>query len=343
MEGFSLKCVIVLAIFGLFLSDVRALKENKSRWNFPRTIPIDHSCNVAGSCTVEPSEGVFMEGFCAAMCPNTSREVYDYKKRQACGDDSCRCCIEEKEIVKRSPSLRCNLIDSKDCYQHGGYCQDWNEDGACEAGTRLSVHSTPLCLVRNCFCCKPQTKGQPLNQGYHTVVFLDPHFRTFDNRQYNYNGQGGCSYVLFQECVHNPSFFVVIHLDYKDKTEKTLVEDVTVHVDDMAVTLVYNNDIFLNGKLLTKPLPWKVGDFSVNRYSEHVKVTLDSKFSLLWNGKGRVAPTVNPSLYGKVCGLMGNADDNPDNDFQTQMPDGTLQPTNDTRAFGDSWLIPGSC
>ncbi|XP_006824087.1 BMP-binding endothelial regulator protein-like [Saccoglossus kowalevskii] len=44
-------------------------------------------------------------------------------------------------------------------------------------------------------------------------------------------------------------------------------------------------------------------------------------------------------MIGKVCGLLGNADGNPHNDFV--MADGKR--TSDSSDFGNSWMIPGSC
>ncbi|XP_077862815.1 mucin-2-like [Saccoglossus kowalevskii] len=99
----------------------------------------------------------------------------------------------------------------------------------------------------------------------------------------------------------------------------------------------------VNGNEIDSPFPWTNGRIKVDKYDEHVKISLDSKFTLLWNGKGRAVPTLDASMFGKVCGLLGNADDNPDNDMQMRMPDGTMKTTSDVNKFGNSWVIPGSC
>ncbi|XP_077867900.1 uncharacterized protein LOC144357719 [Saccoglossus kowalevskii] len=100
----------------------------------------------------------------------------------------------------------------------------------------------------------------------------------------------------------------------------------------------------VNGKHVSNSLPWTDGD-QINikqKDSRHIKVEVANKFSLSWNGFGNLVTEIDPSLYGKVCGLLGDADGNPDNDLQLQMPDGTLRLIDDGEKSGDSWMIPGS-
>ncbi|XP_006820528.1 von Willebrand factor-like [Saccoglossus kowalevskii] len=66
------------------------------------------------------------------------------------------------------------------------------------------------------------------------------------------------------------------------------------------------------------------------------------EFSLSWDGIGRVNIKLDDTYKGHVCGLLGNADDNPDDDLMELTADG-LKLTTNTDEFAKSWEIPDSC
>ncbi|XP_077870023.1 BMP-binding endothelial regulator protein-like [Saccoglossus kowalevskii] len=174
-------------------------------------------------------------------------------------------------------------------------------------------------------------------------VKADPFFYTFDGKNFKYDGQNGCVYVLFQECVYRPSFSVLIRHHFIEDAEKMVVSEVSVVLEDIRISLIKQN-IYVNDEIMGVDSPVTYGNLTVARVSsEHIKISLGSRFSLKWNGSGRVAPILDQSMFGKVCGLLGNGDSNPDNDMQIPMPDGTLKTVNNIEEFGDSWRVPGSC
>ena len=52
----------------------------------------------------------------------------------------------------------------------------------------------------------------------------------------------------------------------------------------------------------------------------HQVVTSDYGLSVLWDGESNFQVVIPPSFHGKVCGLLGNFDGNPNNDLI--KPDG---------------------
>nr|XP_006812877.1 PREDICTED: zonadhesin-like [Saccoglossus kowalevskii] len=225
-----------------------------------------------------------------------------------------------------------------------------NRDAGDDACGEFGGICRPLChekieregRINNCtgdyVCCKKYRNTRV--QDIRSAVWGDPQYQTFDGKHFKFDGHGGCSYVLFQECNHMPAFVVAVRHHYVELLNKTAVTEVTVYAEGNAVTTTIGRDVFVNSKQILTPSPWTIGSLKISNYDEHVKITMNSKFSLLWNGRGRVAPVVNASMFGKVCGLMGNADDNPDNDMQIRMPDGTLKSTDNVNKFGESWIIP---
>nr|XP_006812750.1 PREDICTED: von Willebrand factor-like [Saccoglossus kowalevskii] len=73
-----------------------------------------------------------------------------------------------------------------------------------------------------------------------------------------------------------------------------------------------------------------------------VKIDKAGEFSVWFNGNGRVDVAIDEKYHGKVCGLLGNANDDPDDDFQKLTANG-LELVSDVTEFANSWVVPGSC
>ncbi|XP_077865516.1 von Willebrand factor-like [Saccoglossus kowalevskii] len=66
------------------------------------------------------------------------------------------------------------------------------------------------------------------------------------------------------------------------------------------------------------------------------------EFTVWFNGNGLVDVAIDEKYHGKVCGLLGNANDDPDDDFQKLTSNG-LELVSDVNEFANSWVVPGSC
>nr|XP_006823116.1 PREDICTED: IgGFc-binding protein-like [Saccoglossus kowalevskii] len=111
----------------------------------------------------------------------------------------------------------------------------------------------------------------------------------------------------------------------------------------LVVRINHDNSILINGKRM-------VGNYTVIGNTQGTVTHTGPKISveltrpavsLNWdrNLHGITIEFEDDELYGKVCGLLGDADGDPNNDFV--MSDGTR--TLDSNEFGNSWMVPGSC
>ncbi|XP_077866882.1 BMP-binding endothelial regulator protein-like [Saccoglossus kowalevskii] len=336
-----LQCLLVATSLTL----TTCSEDGLSKWVFPKQTRAEAACPALEySADVMTEADTPVASMCRASCQADETEICDYDVNVLpCGtsDDKlgCKSCANN-DVLEKKQGLGfniCNWFCHNNCEKYGGTCRLFT----CRKDERLGkVGTCPLPWL--CKCCKP-TKPYtgPHKEPAHELG--DPQFRTFDGFHYMYNGHSDCEYVFFQECVPRPSFTVLIRHHYLKEAMKMVVTEVSIVLNGNRVTLIENR-LYINGKIHNLLTPLILGNLTVKRDNAgYVRATLDSTFTLTWNGKGRVAPVLNQSMFGKVCGLMGNADGDPSNDMQIPMPDGKLKLVTESDKFGDKWIVPGSC
>ncbi|XP_006815073.1 BMP-binding endothelial regulator protein-like [Saccoglossus kowalevskii] len=168
----------------------------------------------------------------------------------------------------------------------------------------------------------------------------DPHLRTFDGHGYSF--QGLCWYTLAKHCTDNPDFEVTAEFTPRESsgTElKTRAVRLNVTVGDEVISMDTNNDVTINGnslwvaKLRGQP---KNAQITVDDSRVIVRVA-QYNLDILWEGRKHAfsASIYHPDYNGNICGLLGNADGNPLNDFQKR--DGSH--TKVVNDFGESWKV----
>ncbi|XP_006815519.1 mucin-5B-like [Saccoglossus kowalevskii] len=175
----------------------------------------------------------------------------------------------------------------------------------------------------------------------------DPHMVTFDGHKFDFNGH--CSYVLTQECDKDaPSFQVTA--DFRGRNPSTPYEPPTrmvafniTNYGTQVIRINEDNSVLIKGKAFTTHSA-RIGDNEgfVSRSGSNVTIYLTQpSVSLNWNRRlhGITIGLENVDLFSNVCGMLGNADGDPNNDFV--MPDG--KSTSDVVEFGNSWAVGGSC
>ncbi|XP_006814319.1 uncharacterized protein LOC102804404 [Saccoglossus kowalevskii] len=181
-------------------------------------------------------------------------------------------------------------------------------------------------------------------------VKKDPHFTTFDGVKYNF--QGLCTYILTQDCTStmNPSFRITA--DFRGKYSElrakplTRIETVNIYVGGKLLLRILKNNAFLiKGNLFTNSTA-VIGneEGTVNIIDEHMYVELwYPRVSLIWTKtiRGINIDLKDPAMRGKVCGLLGNYNGDPNDDFM--KPNGQILSKNDIYELGESWMVPESC
>ncbi|XP_077863475.1 zonadhesin-like [Saccoglossus kowalevskii] len=341
MSFVVLRCLLVASILTLATCN----EDGRSKWVFPKQTRTEQACpSTSYSALVAAEPDTSVNVMCRSWCKSDETEICDYHKSVLpCGTSydklGCKCCASDNDLkTKVDYGFNvCSWFCHSDCQKAGGVCRMFK----CKDNERIGKQAT-CHLPWLCKCCKPTapymgpTKVSPSAQA-------DPQFRTFDGFHFMYNGNSDCEYVFFQECVPRPSFTVLLRVHHLKEVMKMVVTEVSIVFNGDRVTLIEDR-FYINGKIHNLLTPLIFGNLTVTRDNAgYVRAKLDSTFTLTWNGKGRVAPVLNQDLFGKVCGLMGNADGDPSNDMQIPMPDGTLKLVTESDEFGDKWIVPGSC
>ena len=203
-------------------------------------------------------------------------------------------------------------------------------------GHQIQPNCTTRCTCRlgNFYC-----ESQPCAiDGATCYAAGDPHYYTFDSRYYDF--QGDCEYVFSQPC--NSSDFSVIVSNSAHNSHVSCTDTVRVVVPGE------NLDILLGrgggGTVTINDIPQAnsgdeviltSGGVEVVRVGGHPHVILtELGVRVSWDGLYRVEVTVSTSWRGRLCGLCGNYNGDPDDDFMT--PDGLIELS--SHMFAVSWL-----
>ena len=206
---------------------------------------------------------------------------------------------------------------------------------------------TPNCSTR-CVChdrhfeCEPQLC---IIDGPTCQAYGDPHYHTFDSRYFNF--QGTCEYILTKSC-STAEFSVIVtnlaHNQYVSCTDtvRVLVPNENLNILMGRGGIVTINDIVQanngDGRLLVS------GEVELTRAGGRLYVILSTLgVRISWDGSYRVDLTVSTRWRGNLCGLCGNYNGDPTDDFQN--PNGIVVSSADE--FGLSWVVnnngSGSC
>ncbi|PWA14817.1 hypothetical protein CCH79_00014482 [Gambusia affinis] len=164
------------------------------------------------------------------------------------------------------------------------------------------------------------------------VVSGDPHYNTFDKKFYSF--MGTCTYTLARTCKNNtgPWFSVEAKNEERGGPGLSYLRKLYITVNGITVTLMKSRRTLVNGVRVALPhSPSPL--MSISLAGQYV--TLETTFGLRvrWDGNHYAQISVPSSYYDQMCGLCGDYDGNPNNDFA--KPDGSLgENVND---FGNSW------
>ncbi|XP_029944228.1 zonadhesin, like [Salarias fasciatus] len=164
------------------------------------------------------------------------------------------------------------------------------------------------------------------------VVSGDPHYNTFDKNYYTF--MGTCTYTLARSCKNTtgPWFSVEGKNEERGVAGVSYLRKLYVTVDGVTVTLMKARRTLVNGVRVALPhSPTPLVSLSIAGQF----VTLQTTFGLRvrWDGNHYAQISVPSSYFDQMCGLCGDYDGNPGNDFS--RPDGSV--VGNINDFGNSW------
>uniref|UniRef100_A0A3B3CR74 Uncharacterized protein n=1 Tax=Oryzias melastigma TaxID=30732 RepID=A0A3B3CR74_ORYME len=254
---------------------------------------------------------------CPSACPSLS---FPFSCDSPC-QDGCQC--NDGLVLNGN---QCVPPTSCGCYHQGRYWQSgqqfWDGEECQSLCSCNGVTGVVNCEPHSCgpeeacrvvdgeFGCHPNPSGTCSASG-------DPHYLTFDGKTYDF--QGTCRYVLAEVC-HSSSGLHQFSVEAKNEPWNGLPVSITV-----------------DG--ITRNLPFVLnGSISVFASGHQTFVRTSFGLSVTYDGWSTVTISVPPDYRGNMCGLCGNFNGNPNDDFHT--PNGASVPTPD--AFGASWKAPGN-
>uniref|UniRef100_A0A674J5D4 VWFD domain-containing protein n=1 Tax=Terrapene triunguis TaxID=2587831 RepID=A0A674J5D4_9SAUR len=164
------------------------------------------------------------------------------------------------------------------------------------------------------------------------------HYHTFDGRVYDFHGT--CNYTVAKTCRDDsvlPSFHVTAKIENRGNTQVFYIGSVTVQVDGVTITAARAEVGFVGVNNTRAHLPISLNNGVLRLYQSGTSLVLRTDFNLRvsydWNNHLRV--TVPNDFSDSLCGLCGNYNGDPSDDFRT--PDGDLAPS--VTALGKSWAV----
>lgn len=163
-------------------------------------------------------------------------------------------------------------------------------------------------------------------------VWWGRHIRTFDGLLLQHRAQ--CAYTFLQHC---PETLFTIYTKFGDSSGGLAVVVVTVVVGEVEIELGQDGGVTVDG--IKASLPHITSTTAIYSHGHNVVVITDNGLQVVWHVRGQVEVVVGGEHMGKTCGLCGNLNNHPQDDFS--LPSG-LQSTN-IEEFLESWSIGEKC
>ncbi|KAJ6650352.1 hypothetical protein lerEdw1_011909 [Lerista edwardsae] len=171
------------------------------------------------------------------------------------------------------------------------------------------------------------------------LVSGDPHYHTFDRHTHHF--MGNCTYTLSRLCGHNsslPFFNVEATNEHRGgNTQVSYVQSVDVDVSGVRVSLGKGGVVKVDGTQVVVPASPAPG-VEVQATGFYRVVSTDFGLRVRFDGDHQVEVTLPGTYRAQVCGLCGDYNGDPADDFQN--PQGGLEP--DSASLGASWQVTDS-
>ena len=184
-------------------------------------------------------------------------------------------------------------------------------------GTEIQPNCSTRCTCQNGkFYCIHQPC---LFHGDFCYASGDPHYYTFDHRHYDF--QGVCDHIFTQPCNSNEFSIIVTNTANNPFVSSTSSVRVLVPHEDLDILLERRGYIKINNQPQLNNddrIILQYNDTMVARVGGHSHVFLTrSGIEVFFDGRSRVTVKASSVWKGLLCGLCGNYNGDPSDDFQT--------------------------
>ncbi|XP_070620022.1 IgGFc-binding protein-like [Erythrolamprus reginae] len=307
----------------------------------------------ASGCDQDPTEKTIDEAddcpenshyeACGSACPDTCSEPSASSSCMLSCLPKCQCdsgyVLQESHCV---PIERCGCLYHGTQYELG---EEFWADENCLSRCKCDLSQGTV----NCWkaSCKADETCTTVNlppvhyckkSDYSTCTGIgDPHYTTFDGRKYDF--QGSCVYQMAGICSKDsslPRFSVFVENNNRGSKLVSYTKVVSLEVYNVTLTLSQEHPrkIQVNEVLMDLPFSYKNKlKAYISGVHGFIKTDFDLQVTFDWNSHARVI--VPKSYANALCGLCGNANQDPGDDFI--MKDGTQ--TRDEIQFANSWKV----
>ncbi|XP_075697035.1 IgGFc-binding protein-like [Rhinoderma darwinii] len=276
---------------------------------------------------------------CGNSCPVTCRCLSPPGRCKSSCKEGCYC--EDGFILSGSkcvPISQCGCVYLDQYYQKNEIFfpkRNCNTKCQCEADGSVICELKSCNAVENCNAVNGNF-GCFSNDSSTCVASGEPHYISLDGRSYDF--QGICTYIFAKTVLKYPhlvSFTVTVQNERYKNFAVSVTKEVVVSVYGYTVTIQRGIQwkVKVDGEVHNLPLTLLNGKLSINQEGNNIVLQTDFGLSLLYDTMYYVLLKVPSSYMGKIGGLCGNFNGDPNDDFQ--LPNGLI--TKKVADFGQAW------
>ncbi|XP_042296353.1 IgGFc-binding protein-like [Sceloporus undulatus] len=202
------------------------------------------------------------------------------------------------------------------------------------------VASCSLIQCRKEEMCEIQDKRPVCVAGSESTCWAqgDRHYHTFDGR--NFDFRGSCTYTIAKTCSLDgdvPSFSIEAKNEYRGNTHVSYVGLLTVTVYNITISITRNEIGFVRVNNQRSRLPISMHEGKLRLYQSGGAILMETDFSLKvsYDWDDSLVITIPRMFSDSVCGLCGNYNNDPADDFTTPSRTLAFSPVE----FGSSWKV----
>lgn len=162
------------------------------------------------------------------------------------------------------------------------------------------------------------------------IAFGDPHYRTFDGKAFSY--QGVCKYTLVKDCSPDRTFHVITRNFAENNNYFSWIKTVVFIYANLTIVLQQNNRVKISGINVRVPFLY-YPYIEIKKSKRYLYIFTDRGITIKWDGVNYIEVSLPNTYMNKVCGLCGNFNGNPTDDFKIK----NIGIVNNTIHFGDHW------